>query len=107
MCRGRPGEPRTGRKRGTIRAETDRAGSGSLRVPAEKAGPDSRLQVAASGSQAEALVDQPRNVLDALGYGDAGRLHARNLVGRGVGLALDDGAGVSEAHARHLVHEAA
>ena len=31
----------------------------------------------------------------------------RDLLGRRVGLALDDRAGVAEAHARHLVHEAA
>ena len=53
----------------------------------------------------EPLFDERRNVLDALGDGDTGRLHALDLVGRRVGLALDDGAGVPEAHAGHLVHE--
>src|SRR6185295_1857431 len=54
----------------------------------------------------ETFFDEARDVLDAFGHRDAGGIHALDLVGGGVGLALDDGAGVAEAHARHLVHEA-
>src|SRR4051795_11580735 len=47
------------------------------------------------------------DVLDPLGDLDPGRGQARDLLRRGVLLALDDRAGVAEGHARHLVHEAA
>src|SRR3954452_6295297 len=47
------------------------------------------------------------DVLDPLGDLDAGRGEARDLLARRVLLALDDGAGVPERHAWHLVHEAA
>src|SRR3954464_10410762 len=49
----------------------------------------------------------PGDVLDPLGDLDPGGGQARNLLGRGVLLALDDRAGVAKGHARHLVHEAA
>src|SRR5581483_6735487 len=55
--------------------------------------------------RAQPLLHQRRDRLDALGDRDARGLHALDLVGRRVGLALDDRAGVAEAHARHLVHE--
>src|SRR5215207_9671873 len=43
---------------------------------------------------------------DLLCDGDAGLREAGDLLSRRVLLALDDRAGVAEAHARHLVHEA-
>src|SRR5262249_38564853 len=52
----------------------------------------------------EALLDQSGDLLDALRHGDAGDLHALDLVGRRIGLALDDRARVPESHAGHLVH---
>src|SRR5207245_7504666 len=55
----------------------------------------------------QALLHERRDVLDPLRHRDARGLHALDLVGRGVGLPLDDRPGVAEAHARHLVHEAA
>src|SRR5437016_10397891 len=54
----------------------------------------------------QAFLHERRDVLDPLRHRDAGGLHALDLVGRGVGLPLDDRAGVAEAHAGHLVHEA-
>src|SRR5207244_2242467 len=48
-----------------------------------------------------------RDLRDLLGDGDAGLGEAGDLLGRRVLLALDDRAGVAEAHARHLVHEPA
>src|SRR5215831_5914301 len=55
----------------------------------------------------EAPADQLGDVLDALRHRDARALHALDLGCRGVLAALDDRAGVAEAHALHLVHEAA
>src|SRR5947208_12422230 len=47
-----------------------------------------------------------RDLRDLLGNGDPGLRQARDLLGGSVLLALHDRAGVAEAHARHLVHEA-
>src|SRR5882724_5707351 len=47
-----------------------------------------------------------RDLGDLLSHGDAGLREAGDLLGGGVLLALDDRAGVAEAHAGHLVHEA-
>src|SRR5919112_5358093 len=48
-----------------------------------------------------------RDLGDLLRDRDAGLGEAGDLLGRGVLLALDDRAGMAEAHARHLVHEPA
>src|SRR5436189_3878210 len=48
-----------------------------------------------------------RDLRDLLGDRDAGLGEAGDLLGGRVLLALHDRAGVAEAHARHLVHEAA
>src|SRR5512132_1543915 len=48
----------------------------------------------------ELRLHQARDVLDALGHDDAGGGQARDLLARRVLLALDDRAGVAEAHAR-------
>src|SRR5438552_14091693 len=47
-----------------------------------------------------------RDLRDLLRDGDARLCQARDLLRGGVLLALDDRAGVPEAHAGHLVHEA-
>src|SRR5271167_2644761 len=57
--------------------------------------------------RADLLADHLRDVLDPLGDRDAGAFEALDLLGRRVLLALDDRARVPEAHAGHLVHEAA
>src|SRR5581483_1764124 len=56
---------------------------------------------------AEPLADELRDLLDPLRDRDPGFLHALDLGRRRVFLALDDRARVPEAHALHLVHEAA
>src|SRR5262249_46552879 len=65
------------------------------------------MNMPAMSVPSQSLLHERGDVLDALGDGDPGRLHALDLVRGRVGLALDDRAGVAEAHARHGVHEAA
>ena len=57
----------------------------------------------------ERLLDPVGDLVDPLDDGDAGGLEAGDLLGRRVLVALDDRAGVAEAHALHLlvVHEPA
>src|SRR3954470_17095542 len=86
---------------------TESSISTSMNVPGIRrsssgGGVDSR-----GGPLAEALADELGDLRDLLGDGDAGVLEARDLLGRRAGAALDDRPGVAEAHARHLVHEAA
>src|SRR3954449_5722659 len=57
--------------------------------------------------RSEPLLHEVGDLGDLLRDRDAGLLEARDLLGGRVRLALDDRAGVAEAHARHLVHELA
>src|SRR3954447_24497596 len=58
-------------------------------------------------ASADLLLDEVGDLRDLLGHGDPRVVESLDLLRGRVGLALDDRAGVAEAHARHLVHEAA
>src|SRR3954468_20394445 len=78
-------------------SRTSSATSTSMNVP----GISLRLHLLA-----DLLFHEVRDLADLLRHGDPGVVQALDLLRGGVGLALDDRAGVAEAHARHLVHEA-
>src|SRR5439155_12754718 len=59
------------------------------------------------GGRSELAPHDLRDLRDLLGDGDACLGEAGDLLGRRVLFALDDRAGVAEAHPRHLVHEPA
>src|SRR3954452_10332074 len=90
----------TGQTSSSLRASstsplTSSATSTSIKVP--------------SASAIELLLNDVRDLVDALDDRDAGGLEAGDLLGRRVLLALHDRAGVAEGHSLHLlvVHELA
>src|SRR4051812_9006861 len=58
------------------------------------------------GGGSQLALHDLRDLRDLLPDGDACLCEAGDLLGGGVLLPLDDGAGVAEAHAGHLVNEA-
>src|SRR4051812_50208886 len=82
--------------------------STSMKTPS-CADPDGPGREAEEPSGIDFVLHDVRDLVDPLDDGDAGCLEARDLLRRRVLLALDDRAGVAEAHALHLlvVHELA